>query len=149
VAVGSPYGGCTDYTDSRVLSGPGPIKNGGTGPSLNIKGLIYWRDSPGGGDALESVTLGAGEEALIISSSQSGSGPNFNNVRGFLRYLDALGVEWQTHFEFSGTVKLTVPPTLRLKVLAVNQTSVLGEPPYNSDAWANMPADEALWWRAH
>jgi hypothetical protein len=123
-----------------------PIKNGGSGPAFNVNGGVYWTGTAGGASAMEATALAANEESTVVVSGTHG--PNFNNVRGYLRYTDAAGVEWQTHFEFAGTIGVLAEPTLRLRIVGAGRTAELGEPQYNADAWVNAPGSSELRWGA-
>lgn len=125
-----------------------PIKNGGNGPALNVTGALYWSGTAGGGISLEAGAMGESEAIFINLGTKDTGDPNLNNARGFFRYTDASGVEWQTHFEFAGTIGVLATPALTMRIIGAGRTVELGEPQYNSEAWVNASPSQELRWGA-
>lgn len=64
---------------------------------------------------------------------------NFNDARGYFRYTDSAGSEWQTHFRYSGERGIVQGGRVQLDILQSAATNELGEPQYNADEWVNAP----------
>jgi hypothetical protein len=114
-------------------------KNGGAGPAFNVQGSIYWGGDTASSGAFAPTALAAGEEENVRVRGE-GITVDFNNARGFLRYTDSAGVEWQTHFRYTGALGLVKDGTMQVRILTSGTTAELGEPQYNADQWVNAPA---------
>lgn len=131
--------------DARATNPMLPIKNGGNGPAFNVQGAIYWTGGASAPSALAQTALAGGEETLVRILGE-GIQVNFNTARGYLRYTDSTGREWQTHFRYAGDVGLVVSGRLRVDILTSDTTERLGEPQYNAVEWVNAPADVRNRW---
>ena len=77
--------------------------------------------------------------ALVLGEGVS---PNWENARGFLRYHDLRGSEWQTHFR----CQVDAWSNRSIQVIAVGSTDEFGEPAYNAEeGWVNKPDGVELW----
>lgn len=105
-----------------------------------MRGAIYWSGSAGGGSSTQQTALAPGEDEEVRIIGE-GIQVNFNNARGYIRYTDSTGLEWQTHFAYAGDMGHVVPGSLRVDIMATATTEELGEPRYNAEQWVNAPRD--------
>jgi hypothetical protein len=111
------------HRQSRIV-----LKNIGLGPAYNVSGGLYWLGGSGGGGGTASRALAPGDQ-IETSAGPASSTINWPAAKGYLRYTDSAGEEWQTHFVFNA-----VPDFGHIvKVLGFGTTRVLGEPRYNAD----------------
>lgn len=104
------------HRQSRIV-----VENIGLGPAYNVSGRLYWLGGSGGGGAIMSAALAPGDQ-LDTGAGPTTSVINWPAAKGYLRYTDSAGEEWQTHFLFNA-----VPDFGRLvKVFGFGRTRELG-----------------------
>jgi hypothetical protein len=74
------------------------------------------------------TTLGPGDSALTRVASQ-GVRINWADAKGYLRYRDSAGEEWQTHFRY----REVEGAGYDVEVVEVGPTKELGEPAYSPE----------------
>jgi hypothetical protein len=117
------------------------LKNAGAGPAMNVRGFLWWTETPGGAAQLHPQVLAAGDGAYVQVVAV-GAAPNWTNAVGFLRYHDLTGTEWQTHFR----CRVDGAGNRRIELIAVGRTKEFGDPAYNAEqGWVNKPDSVGLW----
>lgn len=104
------------------------LKNMGLGPAYNVEVGLYWTGGAGGASSVMRTVLGPGDQT---ETRVTGEGINimWPNAKGYLRYRDSAGVEWQTHFRF----RAVDGAGYDVEVVEVGTTKDLGEPAYNAE----------------
>lgn len=109
------------------------VGNAGTGPAVNTRAFVWW---PADRAMTRTAHVPAGEGGAELSLDWA-EGDWFFPSRGYLKYLDLGGAEWQTHFELhEGGIAV---------VIYVGPSEKLGQPQYDAGAWHNTPDDIAQW----
>jgi hypothetical protein len=72
-----------------------PFQNGASGIALNVTGHLYY---PSGDRALSSTTLAPGDSVWI---EFRGEVPSWDEIYGYVTYLDILERRWETRFMIS------------------------------------------------
>ncbi len=83
--------------NARVL----PLKNGGRGPALNVRGSVIatGSDATAYERELEAGTIAAGD--LLDARLRQPGVQHWGSAKGVLRYSDLAGTEYETHFKGS------------------------------------------------
>jgi hypothetical protein len=95
-----------DWTDGLGVYSGGrwgkvlPIRNGGTGLALNVRGRLRWGPPSGTQVPFVRMNLGPGDyQEIQINWGEGGAfGNEWDNMRGVLHYEDVLGRAWRTEF---------------------------------------------------
>lgn len=114
------------------------VVNAGAGPALNVRARVWWppaeaNTSPSATSQSAHLAVGTTTELGIEWPEQAWR----FDARGYLKYLDLSGKEWQTHFLFQS-------PTTAI-VTYVGSSDKLGQPQYSVGAWFNAPPDFHEW----
>ena len=115
------------------------LQNSGAGTALNVRGSLFWTEREYSGSALQSLVLAPGSDRLakVLGAPEV----NWRDAKGWLRYHDLHGIEWQTHFRF----RADMYGEMRVETLLVGETSKLGVPAYSSEGWENRPEGIEVW----
>lgn len=73
-----------------------PLRNGGPGLALNVKGKVGWPGREGQGRDLYGGSIASGQSAVGRLAFPADAG--WNGAVGHLRYSDLNGDDWETHF---------------------------------------------------
>ena len=78
-----------------------PVRNGGPGVALNVRGTLYFPPPSGVSVQIVQTSIGPGKSADLRFNW--GGGPTeegWDRARGYLLYKDIAGVTWRTDYRF-------------------------------------------------
>ena len=85
-----------------------PVKNGGPGVALNVRGQLHFGPPTGAFVAVVPTSLAPGESADLVLNWGSAPISGWKGASGFLLYNDIAGVRWRTDYRVREDVRRSI-----------------------------------------